>query len=227
VQPNAIGAIRVALQELDGGGHVEPNLERVGFVGHSMGGGLAAGIAAMAAGEGLPPPGAVMCVEPFAPPMMQEDYSRIPTATLMLLLVGEDDRLLANDAAALAIFGGIGHLPAADRDYVTMRSDDHGEPALVADHMAPVASGGPWQMTARRPRLGARIKQDLPQVGAMADSTDALDWYGTWKLFDGLCDAAWYDTNREYALGNTREQKSMGKWSDDTPVTPLVVTDSP
>jgi hypothetical protein len=35
---------------------------------------------------------------------------------------------------------------------------------------------------------------------------------------DALCDAAFAGKNREYALGNTPQQKSMGKWSDGVPV---------
>ena len=52
---------------------------------------------------------------------------------------------------------------------------------------------------------------------------DALDWYGTWKLFDGLTDAAFYNRNRQYALGATPEQTGMGQWSDGTPVKPIKV----
>jgi hypothetical protein len=52
---------------------------------------------------------------------------------------------------------------------------------------------------------------------------DALDFYGTWKLFDGLTDAAFFGKNREYALGDTPEQRFMGKWSDGAPVKELRV----
>ena len=55
---------------------------------------------------------------------------------------------------------------------------------------------------------------------------NALDYYGTWKLFDALCDAAFYGKNREYALGNTQQQRYMGVWSDGVPVKELKVTDN-
>ena len=58
-------------------------------------------------------------------------------------------------------------------------------------------------------------------------SLDALDYYGTWKLFDGLMDAAFYGKNVQYALGDTPEQCYMGKWSDGTPVKELRVTERP
>ena len=48
--------------------------------------------------------------------------------------------------------------------------------------------------------------------------TNALDWYGYWKFLDALCDAAFTGKNREYALGNTPQQRFMGTWSDGVPV---------
>ena len=57
-------------------------------------------------------------------------------------------------------------------------------------------------------------------AGSLArDATDALDYFGYWKWFDALLDAAFYDRNRHVALGDTPEQRFMGKWSDGTPVT--------
>ena len=63
-------------------------------------------------------------------------------------------------------------------------------------------------------------------VAAAAESAfgvDALDYYGLWKPFDALCDAAFSGKNREYALGNSPEQRFMGKWSDGVPVKELQV----
>ena len=69
-------------------------------------------------------------------------------------------------------------------------------------------------------------KTELPDFEEGGFSADALNFYGLWKLFDGLCDAAFYGTNREYALGSTEKQRYMGTWSDDTPVKELsVITD--
>lgn len=62
-------------------------------------------------------------------------------------------------------------------------------------------------------------KRDHQRIGKV----DALDFYGTWKLFDALEDAAFWGRNREYALGNTPQQRSMGKWSDGVPVKEIIV----
>jgi hypothetical protein len=39
-------------------------------------------------------------------------------------------------------------------------------------------------------------------------------YYGIWKVFDGLIDAAFYGKSRNYA----HEQRFMGLWSDGVPV---------
>ena len=42
-----------------------------------------------------------------------------------------------------------------------------------------------------------------------------------------LTDAAFHGRNREYALGNTPQQRYMGAWSDGRPVRELIVLDRP
>jgi hypothetical protein len=42
-------------------------------------------------------------------------------------------------------------------------------------------------------------------------------------LLDGLLDAVFRGVHREYALGDTPEQRNMGRWSDGIPVRQLIV----
>lgn len=229
--PNAVAAMTAALAELKAGDHVRPQLDRVAVVGHSMGGAITANLAALASSQGLPIPKAICCVEPanksvfaqyFQMPM--ENLHKIPANTLALVIVGDRD-IMAGDETAKWIFWSLKQIPAANKDYVTLVSDDHGSPALVANHMAPVAvemldhdsGAGPNDDPSRlRPRERSAHK-----------SLDALNYYGTWKLFDGLTDAAFFGKNIQYALGDTPEQRYMGKWSDGTPVKELKVTEEP
>jgi len=117
-----------------------------------------------------------------------------------ITLVGEQDNVVG-DLAARTIFAGLTSIPIENRDYIVIRSDDHGEPNLKADHLMPLA--------------GERTE------------ANALDWYGPWKLFDGLTMCAFSGQLCERALGNTEFQTFMGRWSDGTPITPAVVTKSP
>jgi hypothetical protein len=112
-------------------------------------------------------------------------------------------------------------------------SDERGRPGLIAGHRAPTApdqnyDNGEGDLTARRSGGPEGSTRDgSARVDSRTPTTDAIDFYGLWKLFDALCDAAFSGKNREFALGNTPQQRFMGKWSDGSPVKELVVTDKP
>jgi dienelactone hydrolase len=228
---NAIAAVKAAMDVLQTAGHVSPQLDRFALVGHSVGGLLTANMAALAPTVGLPVPKAVMVIEPAIstsihgiwPGVALEDLSAIPSSSLLLVVVGDQDQI-AGDADAKRVFSGIPQIPAENKDYVILQSDSHGSPSLVADHYAP----------AGLPGYGGGLEATLATMMGLGDSQtiskvalNALDYYGVWKLFDGLCDAAFYGKNRQCALGNTPEQRYMGTWSDGVPVKELVVTDAP
>jgi acetyl esterase/lipase len=249
--PNAIAGLRDAIHTLQTEpGHVRPQLDHFAIVGHSMGGVISANMAALWKTDALPTPRAVMCVEPGKTwgPKTQDtgvlaDLSQIPADALLLTVVGDQDRIV-RDVDAKRIFNESTNVPLANKNYITLVSDDHGEPPLKATHMAPVAWGPMPEADQpktdkpagiRRALLRKQLKDRRPDDEGMPDfsnpdtnrSVDALDIFGTWKLFDGLTDAAFYSKNRAQALGNTPEQRFMGLWSDGVPVKELLVTDHP
>ena len=199
---NAIYAVKQAISILQDGTHVTPDLERFALVGHSLGGGITAEMAALATQEGLPFPQAVMPVQPFVRlDTMMKDFQAIPAETLLLVIVGENDTIVGNISGKL-IFSTATQVPLDRKDFIIQRTDRYGEPPLIADHIAPVC---------------------IPD----GSTVDAMDYYSTWKLFDALIDYAFYGINREYCLGDTPQQRFMGNWSDGTPVRELTVTDTP
>jgi hypothetical protein len=164
------------------------------------------------------------------------DLSRLQPGTLLITVVGDRDTR-AGDREARRIWLETSRVRPIDKAYVVLNSDDHGFPALVADHGAPAAAapgatlgllgaGLVGRIVKGRLRRGARGSQ-----GGAADELspealgqlDALDWYGTWKLFDALTDQAFYGFNGSYALGDGPEQGFMGLWSDGVPVKRLTV----
>ncbi len=211
---NALTAVTRALARLKAGGHVAPELERFAIVGHSAGGAISADMAALAADKGLPKPKALMIVQPgrgtrrarslFFP---AADCKKIPADVALLVLVGDRDRIVA-DRDAKAIFLGTPQIPLGRKDYIVVRTDRHGSPPLVADHVSPCAPVRPHGLIRAR-----RI--------------NALDYYAYWRLLDALLDFAFHGKNKRLCLGNTPEQRFMGKWSDGTPVKELSVTDKP
>jgi len=236
--PNTLAAIKDAVSRLKTEqGHVRPDLNQFATVGHSVGGLLAASVAALADESRLPRVRAVMSVEPGITEspinIPLADLKKIPADTLLIALAGDQDGLV-RDMDAKRIYYESSRIPADNKDFITLVSDTHGTPTLLAGHRAPTAldktydngegiSGAPAGTVdpiGDAPQISRRVRPESMMV-------NALDYYGTWKLFDALCDAAFNGKNREYALGNTPQQRFMGLWSDGVPVKELRVTDNP
>jgi len=198
---NTIQAVEDAIIELQKNVHVIPLLDKFAIVGHSIGGGMTAYMAAVAEDFNFPVPKVIMSVQPSVPSGNLVDLSRITNETLMIVLVGEDDMHVGNKSAK-TIFYDTTQIPSSQKDFIIQRTDRYGSPDLIANHLAPVC---------------------IP----IFNIVNAMDYYSTWKIFDGLTDYAFYGINKEYCLGNTPEQKFMGFWSDGTPVKELSVTDNP
>ena len=157
--------------------------------------------------------------------------TRMRRKTALLLALAGDQDGLVRDTDAKRIYYESTRVPADNKDFITLVSDTHGTPSLLASHRAPTAldksydsgegfSGAPLGTIGDAPQISRRVRPETMMV-------NALDYFGTWKLFDALCDAAFTGKNREYALGNTPQQRFMGLWSDGVPVKELKVTDKP
>ena len=192
---NLIISMNYALEELNNGDHQIPDYDKFAITGHSMGGVLSANLANRCAENNFPEPKAIICQEPGDGNnnVLDKDLSGIPSTALLLCIVGEEDEVVGSIDAD-SIYNEVEQIPLKNRDFVVLRSDRYGEPDLVANHSAPTGS-----------------------------SLDAMDFYCFWKLVDALTDAAFYNKNREYALGNTEKQRFMGLWSDGTPVKELYI----
>jgi pimeloyl-ACP methyl ester carboxylesterase len=238
--PNTLGALKDAFKRLQTErGHVRPDLMKVAAVGHSLGGVLAASVAALASESGLPKVRAVMSVEPgltrSPANIPMADLDKIPSDTLLLAIAGDRDTLV-DDQDAKRIYYESTRVSIDNKDFIKLVTDDRGQPGLIANHRAPTAplkdyDNGEGDLTerVRGPGGGSSDASDVPTraESPRLPAINALDYYGLWKLFDGLCDAAFFGKNREFALGNTPQQRFMGKWSDGVPVKELLVTDKP
>ncbi len=239
---SALAAIKEALHVLrTEPGHVRPDRQgNFAVVGHSLGCPISSNIIGRAADEGLPRVKAFMACNPCdlhaivkVLPSVLQSPAHMPDL-LMLVVVGASDHVAGKTTGRQLFTQSTGVKPE-HKNLITLCSDRAGWPWLSASHFAPLAAAEYFETGAR---LGIgldgselpaaicspltskiRIPMSLPATGGM----DALDFFGYWKWFDALTDAAFYGTHREFALGNTPEQKYMGEWSDGTPVkTPLV-----
>lgn len=92
------------------------------------------------------------------------------------------------------------NLPASEKDFVILRSEEQVGYKLDAEHGTP-SSGS---------------------------DENALDYYGVYRLFDALADYAWTgnEAGRRIALGNgSDEQRFMGRWPDGQPVRTMLAGD--
>ena len=194
-----VAGLRAALAELDRPGHVRPRLDAMVVVGHSIGAVMAAQLAADAGSRRLPTPRAVFALQPPQEDELGMRLGGIPRSTLMLVLASDDDEQVG-EAGAQELWAALGQLPAANRDYVKVRSDQRGAVALRADHRFPLSSA--------------------------SNPPDALDWFGPWKLLDGLQRCVTARQDCQFALGGTGPQRFMGSWSDGRPVPPLEISRS-
>jgi hypothetical protein len=200
-------------------------------------------LAAVAAAEGLPKIRAAMAAQPgdgdntaddtrrVSPkfPSIMVDYGTIPADTLLICFAGMDNTLVG-DTAAKKICLGATAVPEKNKDFIIMPSDDHGAPPLVADHFQPLVGDPAFDIaneTAPEVTRGIlSLAAGKSVEGFNPFAPDAFDYNGTWRLFDALCDCAFYGKHCERALGDAPGMRDLGEWSDGTPIAPLVVEKS-
>ncbi len=220
--PNTAYAIQDALEKLELPGHVRPMRNKFAMVGHSVGGTITANLAAGAASYGLPHFKAIMCVEPAwqldaaGRGKAFGDLSKIPSSTLLISLAGDMD-LIVGDIGAKKVYALTTSIPPANKNLIILHSDLHGFPPLQADHLAPLSFDKEFD----NGELLDPTHFTLAQYDKL--TADALDYSGLWKLFDALTDAAFFHKNRNLALGDTPEQRSLGLWSDGQPVKEMTI----
>jgi pimeloyl-ACP methyl ester carboxylesterase len=219
-------------------GFVKPRTDRMAIVTHSLGGLIGANIAAITVRDGLPPVKAFMAAAPGGETsLLLNNLSTVPADCLVLLVVGDADTRVG-DRAAKMIRTALPQIPTENLNLVTLHSDRRSNPPLIADHLAPCAT-----LPTFPPQSPDLAESDFEAIDVGSTSSqhpflqrligsrlrrnphppDALDFYGYWKLFDGLSDAAFNGTDRDYALGDTPQQTFMGRLSNGEAVTPPTV----
>jgi len=179
-----------------------------------------------------------------------EDLSRMPANALLLCVTGECD-LICHDTDAKRILAESTAIPAARKNLVILTADAHGQPALTGSHLAPCsvpaesftspeASGnvqdpdiaamfaaaggnfGPLRTFLKTPQ-GRQWKRERVTGTLFAETFDppnAQD-FALWRLFDALCDAAFFNKVTVDALAMSPRSLNMGSWSDGKPVKPM------
>jgi hypothetical protein len=206
--PNSAESVLAAMAWLkEDPKRVQPREKDFAIVGHSAGGLTTANLAADWEKLKLPRPKAAMPVQPgraFSYRSADQkngliplsEFNRIPEDCLLLPVYGDSDNTVGHWCAR-KVFADATTVKTENKNLVRFVTCLRCKEPSVAHHRSP---------------------------GAPENLHDCMDWYGYWKLFDGLCDAAFYGKNRVYALGNTPEQRFMGKCSDGSAHDELKVT---
>jgi dienelactone hydrolase len=192
--------------------HVKPARDETGVmktavVGHSAGGWLAAVLAARSA-RGVnksPNPLGLAIFEPggkgLIPP---DDFSRIPASTRMLIVLGDQDTVVCAGSAQ-SIWDKTSQIPAANKDFLLVRSDRRGKPEQLGNHHFPSSV-------------------DTYDTAAV----DARDYYVTYKLSTAMASCAFSGQFCDVAFGHgSAEQTTLGLWSDGVPVIPMEFVANP
>jgi hypothetical protein len=210
---SAVNGIRGALSYLRSSRtRVQPLLRRTSYFGFSFGGIVTADMTNRFRSLGLPRPRAIFLDDPHdgglngqGEPALDDTLAGIPRKTKFECHSGADGVISEPgkaNSSCNAVFQLIQQIPDRNKDLVLTHTDSHGEPVLSSAHG--VCAGG---------------------AGSHGPA-NAYDWNFCWKVWDALRSCAYSGKNCRYALGNTPQHRSLGRWSDGTPVIPLKIQDA-
>ncbi len=211
--PNVVTGIRNAIKTIElSSTHIPTNSEELCIVGHSYGGILGAEITVNWEKYAIPKPKGIFLCAPGTGPFKAaklDDYAAMPKDVKLLVMVNENDYIVG-DEMGVKIFETAINTPY--RNLIRQSSDvdndisaGHNETYCVDEAF----DSGHLNYTAKK---ALRITK-----------TNAVDYYGYWKLFDGLIDCSRTGKNCEYAFGNTTQQRNLGIVSEGSEVTELTV----
>ena len=182
---------------------------RTSYFGFSFGGIITANLTNRYRTLDLPKPRAICLEDPhdgglvgFDEPAVDDSLRGIPPSVKLQChssgegVISEPNRA---DGSCNAIFPKLGHIPKRNKDLVLTPPDAHGTPALTAPHgCAPPGRDSPTPTTGT-----SAGKPGTPCAAAPTTGCDC-----------------------KYALGNTRQHRSNGRWSDGVPIAPLKIQDA-
>lgn len=213
---NAVHAIVAALDTLQQAGHVKAREQNLAVAGHSYGGLMTANMGILAATSGFPVPKCLFVCQPYndsGTDVRLHDYADMPADMNLLIMVGDNDVIVGTTFGRF-LMDSTTNTSTAHKNYIIHHGDNHGSPSLGATHFEPCS---------RNDDYDTGESNFFTIACELGTKTDAVDYYGYWKLLDALLDCSFYGQNCEYAFGDTPEQHGLGEWSDSEPVNIMTV----
>ncbi|MFT6322217.1 MAG: acetyl esterase/lipase [Granulosicoccus sp.] len=211
---NVSQAIRDALKKMESTDFIKPITRNFAMIGHSYGGVITADLAVNFEKHNIPKPVTILLCSPGSGPLkggILDTYEAMPSDIKMVIMVAEDDRIVGEK------FGKKVFKTATNvilRNYIRQLRDNSTNPPHRAGHNESYAldmefDNGKRNATARR--------------ALRKGTTNHIDYYGYWKIFDALLECSQAGENCEYAFGNTPEQRFLGLNSNNQPLLELEV----
>ncbi len=213
--PNTVTAIKQVLTVLDSVHQIEPQTDRFAMAGHSYGGVIAAGIAADHRRYGVPQPKALLLCSPGSGPFkggVLKNYEGIPADTRMVVMVSENDRIVG-DKLGKVIYNTATN--TKHRNFVRQFPDTHSQENPI--------HAGHNECYSIDYAFDNEVRNITTKRAMHVSECNALDYNGYWKLLDALMTCDFSDKDCSHALGDTKEQRSLGRWSDGKPIRELEV----
>jgi len=226
---SAVWALKDFLQQYADLKKAPPPVDKFAVWGHGTGALLAANLSASYDYFGLPHPKALLLMTPKKSFGKLLDLTGISRETFMVVVVG-DKMKRADIHFAAEMFHGTDRVPRANKLFVTVRSDMHGRPPLIADYSAPLSSvtrpSSPLFRTSEAEWILA-FNRDFRSGYVHASPLTLYDFLVTFRIFDNLTSAALEERQGLKELLYSKEFSSMGYWTDGKRINPMKVTANP
>jgi len=213
---NVATGIRQGLDTLMyGPGRVRPDTSQMLFIGHSYGGAISAFLGVHYADYQLPQPKALLLCAPGTGPLTAtrlDSYEGLPADLQLVIVSSTEDRVVTEDFQ-YRIFETAVQTP--QRVFIRQFADPYGAPVISAQHN---------ECYSLDEAFDSGLRNGTVQRGLVNAKTDAVDYFGYWKLGDALLAQLQHNPAAIDSMVDTTWIQSLGVWSDGTPIRSLEVT---
>lgn len=214
---NAAAGIRKAIEFLQNHEeHVQPRLDKVAYIGHSYGGVINANLGVNWQKMGIPKPTAMLLAQPGTSRLKGarlKTYEDLPADLNLVTIASEHDWVVGAEFSKL-VFETATNTPNRNLVVQFRSVKPDSTRAVGAFHSEPYCYDLDFD-TGVRNYTALRVLQ--------SSRLDEVDFNCFWKIADALIDFTREGKHGDVAFGNTARQRSMGKWSDGSPIRELKV----
>ena len=196
---NVVTAIHDALAVMKTPIHITPIVEDLCMVGHSYGGIIGADITVHWRGYELPKPKGLFLCAPGTGPLKAgrlDTYSNMPEDLKLLIMINDKDYVVG-DEMGLKIFETAVNTP--NRNLLRQSADPMN--GISAGHNETYCIDETFD---------SGVRNYTAKKALRITKTNAVDYYGYWKLFDALLACSRAGQHCEFAFGDTPQQVNLG-----------------